>query len=146
MKKKIIWFVVLYILYMPLALAGGFLIPYLLHIESLFLAVILSILFVGGPILYFCLMYDQPNKEQKQILLNGIEALAQVNYIKDTGVSIGNFNRLVLLGLTVFDKEKTFETEAEAQYNKYMLPRPGDKIKVKYDLFNKTRIVVIDDK
>ncbi len=143
MKKKIIWFIVLYIVYLPVAMFVSFMIPALLNIPPIFPGVVLCILFLGGPIIYFSLTYDKPGKAEKQILLSGIEAIAQLNYVKDTGITMNGFNRVVVLGLTVFGNGENFEAEAESQYNKYMLPRPGDKIKVKYDPSNKTKLVVL---
>ena len=74
---------------------------------------------------------------------NGIDAVAEVVAIQDTGTMV-NMNPVVMLTLKVQPSAgPAFDTMGQAMVSKIAIPRVGDKIKIKYNPVNPTQFAVM---
>jgi len=74
---------------------------------------------------------------------NGLEAMADVIGVQDTGASINN-NPVVMLQLKVTTSMGTqFDTSGQVMVSRIAVPRAGDKIKIKYNPIDPTQIAVL---
>jgi hypothetical protein len=82
--------------------------------------------------------------EQGQwVVQNGLEAMAEVLGVQDTGTTINN-NPVVVMQLKVSTSMGThFDTSAQAMVSRIAVPRTGDKIKIKYNPADPTQIAVL---
>jgi hypothetical protein len=74
---------------------------------------------------------------------NGTEADAEVLSIQDTGAT-ANMNPVVVLTLNVSPPSgQAFQTAAQIMVQRLAIPRPGDKIKIKYNHENPAQFVIL---
>jgi hypothetical protein len=74
---------------------------------------------------------------------NGIDAVAEVIGVQDTGTTVNN-NPVVMLQLKVTTSVGTqFDTTGQSMVSRIAVPRAGDKIKIKYNPADPTQIAVL---
>ena len=83
-------------------------------------------------------------QQQQWLAQSGLDAIAEVVSIQDTGALI-NMNPVVILTLKVQPAmiATSFETTGKSMVSKIAIPRVGDKVKVKYNPADPTQFVVI---
>jgi hypothetical protein len=74
---------------------------------------------------------------------NGIDAVAEVIGVQDTGTTVNN-SPVVMLQLKVTTSVGTqFDTTGQSMVSRIAVPRAGDKIKIKYNPADPTQIAVL---
>lgn len=74
---------------------------------------------------------------------SGADGEAEVLSIQDTGATI-NMNPVVMLTLKVKPAEgEEFQTAGQMMVSRLAVPRPGDKVKVKYNPENLTQFIIV---
>ncbi|MFA5830138.1 MAG: hypothetical protein WC843_06675 [Candidatus Gracilibacteria bacterium] len=142
MAKKIILFIILYFIYVPLLMfLGG---PLLVGITSNWLIIFpIFIVLMVVPFIVFFATYNRPSKKQRQLLLNGKDAQAVVTKVEDTGVTVNGIYFNLRLSLQIKPKDgQSFEAKTESLFSRVNLPRPGDVFAVKYDPNDKSEVML----
>ena len=86
------------------------------------------------------------SKDDKKILETGVEALAEILQVKETGVTVNQTNYKVNLTLKVKPTfSAPFEVKASQLFQRLQLPNVGDVLKVKYDPKNLTKVVILTE-
>jgi hypothetical protein len=79
----------------------------------------------------------------QQLAQTGADATAEVISIQDTGATV-NMNPVVVLTLKVKpDKGDEFQTAGQLMVTRLNIPRPGDKIKIKYNPDNTAQFTIV---
>ena len=79
----------------------------------------------------------------QQLAQTGADATAEVIAIQDTGATV-NMNPVVVLTLKVKpDKGDEFQTAGQLMVTRLNIPRPGDKIKIKYNPDNTAQFTIV---
>lgn len=143
MAKKIIVFIILYFIYIPLIMFYGMTFMVANVSSNGYIILPLLIAFMVVPLFIFLAVYNRPSKKQRELLLRGQDAEAIVVRVEDTGVTVNGLYINVRLFLRVQPQSaQPFEAKTEALFSRVNLPRPGDKLSVKYDPNDKNEIVL----
>ena len=79
----------------------------------------------------------------QQLAETGADASAEVVAIQDTGATV-NMNPVVILTIKAKPKKgEEFQTAGQLMVSRLNVPRPGDKIKIKYNPENTAQFVIV---
>lgn len=154
MAKKTIIFMIAYFLYIPL-LFGGIAVAVLFadrYVDTAenpvpaFVMLLLLIVLVGGPVVWFCITWNRPSKSDRKLQVSGKRAMARILDVQDTGVSSGG-GRTIYVRLTLEvhpDGGEAFQAKLETANSRVSIMRPGQSLFIRYDPAN-PKHVVLDD-
>ncbi len=154
MAKKVIIFIIAYFIYVP-AVLGGIAVAVLVadrYVDTAenpvpaFVMLLLLIVLIGGPILWFCVTWNRPSKSDRKLQVTGKRAMARILDVQDTGVSSGG-------GLTIYvrlmlevhpDGGEPFKAKLETANSRVSIMRPGGTLFVRYDPAKPSHVVLDD--
>lgn len=152
MARKLVIFMIAYFLYVPLLFGGiaagvVFADGYVDTAENpvpAFVMLLLLIVLMAGPIVWFCLTWNRPSKLDRALQITGKRAMARILNVEDTGVSSG-------AGLTIYvrltlevqpDAGEPFQAKLETANSRVSILRPGETLFVRYDPANPEHIAL----
>ena len=152
MARKIVIFMIAYFLYVPLLFGGiaagvVFADGYVDTAENpvpAFVMLLLLIVLMAGPIVWFCLTWNRPSKLDRALQITGKRAMARILNVEDTGVSSGK-------GLTIYvrltlevqpDAGEPFQAKLETANSRVSILRPGETLFVRYDPAHPEHVVL----
>lgn len=97
---------------------------------------LLLMLLIGAPPVWFSAHYGQPSGAQKRVLQSGNEAVAQILEVVDTGLSLGNPDLGFVVRLTLWVEPsggQAFQAQIETSISRANVPRKGETVRVKFD-------------
>jgi hypothetical protein len=156
MVLKFFGFALLYLAYMALVFAGMALLvkyTYEFNLEkllppavSMIVLLIVLIVLIGLPPVFFSLHSGRPSSWQKRLLQTGQESNAQILQVEDTGFSLGNPDLSFVARLTLRvlpDGLVPFEVQLETPVSRAAIPQCGDQVRIKFDPSDRLRVVLI---
>lgn len=114
------------------------------HVIGIGLVAVIIIVVTVIPLLFMNKIIFGTSGKEKKILASGVEALAEILDVGETGVTINEIYFNIKLTLKVKpDNSPPFEVKTTHLFSRLQVPRVGDILRVKYDPLNLTEVVII---
>ena len=116
------------------------------HIIGVGAVAIIIVVATVIPLLFMSKTIFSTSKKDKQILANGVEALAEITDIQETGVTVNDIYYNIKLELRVKPiNAPIFEVKTTHLFSRLQIPRIGDVLRVKYDPSNLMEVVILTE-